>query len=247
MRLIFALLILVQSVGGVGRIGGVATYGGGVTASGIALVAANSAWATSSTATSHTTAALNTTGATTLFVICPIITSSVVVTVSDNKSNTGWTAATVATFTSGDGGIQLFYNNAFLAGGTLTVGSGHTFTCTNATSTFSSAAAMAFSGTQTTATPLVAQANSTANAATISASVTTTAVNQLVVTVFAGNAGTAGTTVAIGGGFNNVIPTTISTWNVGVAWSVQPTAAAVAPTWTASSADLLGMNIGAYH
>jgi hypothetical protein len=137
---------------------------------------------------------------------------------TDSKSNT-WTALTL--YNSGTGYVRLFY----CVGGT--VGTGHTFT---SVADYSVITVLAFSGSH--ASPYHSENGATSGA---QPGAVVPAVNgSLIVTAIVDAGGTTGVPSADGsftsygqGGNGGVMG--------GIAWYVQPTAASINPTWSATT------------
>lgn len=192
----------------------------------IALVASTSATGTDS---SVTTGSIDTTGAT-LLVICIAVDGGATPTISDSKSNT-WTALTASTQTVKT--ILYYVANP-------TVGTGHTFSNTGAFN-FCSLFVQSFSGVTTTS-PFDQQNGSTGtgSATLVVGSVTPSENNEVVVVGLGFNE--SGTPISINGGFTETSEQNFGSGNNyggAMAYLIQTTAAAAAPTWTR------GANVGA--
>ena len=184
-----------------------------------------------------TSAGVDTTGADLLVMVVCYFSGAAAPTVSDSKGNT-WTALTAVQSTGGGANnkTQIYYAK------NPTVGSGHTFTASGASS-FASLTAAAYSGCDTAAP--FDQQNGTADS-TQPGSVTPTQDNELVVT---GLGGDVATYTSVNGGFtlrNSVGVSAGNYFGTGLADLVQTTAAAANPTWTVNSVTNSGNVIATF-
>lgn len=198
----------------------------------IALVTSASARSASGTAT---TTPVDTTGAS---LIAILITCAITgtITVTDNKSNT---ITFINTVSSSTGRSALYYIL------NPTVGAGHTFTV--AGPSFRTIAVMAFSGIDTTA-PLDKSNQAFANSGTSGSagSITPAANGELIVAgIGLGNS----SAWSIDSGFTNVISTDFGSgawFATQFAYFVQPTAAAINPTWSWTTSTYNEAVIGSF-
>lgn len=198
--------------------------------------------AITSGAAGGTTTAKDTTGATLLVLAIAYNQFSGAPTVSDSKSNI-WTPLTAQGSTNVHASRIYYAQNP-------TVGTGHTFTIAGASSN-SIAAMLAFSNTKT-ASVFDAENTAFGNSATTSlqpGSVTPSANGAVIVTLVALDSD--GTNVpAIGSGFtitDAVAPfSTAGADGLSAAYFIQPTAAAINPTWTWGVNDFPSANIAAF-
>lgn len=177
---------------------------------------------------------------TTLLVAAVSHITSVSPTLSDSKSNT-WALIRSQVFGTSGFQLDLYYVK------NPTVGTGHTFTLTGS-AFFGSVAALACSGTDTTAN--VDQQNGTdgAQGQTYSTfqpgSVTPSVNNEVVVTGLASD-----TTYTIDGGYTITDQFPVAggaAYGVAIAYLVQTTATATNPTWTISTASATTASIATF-
>jgi len=163
-----------------------------------------------------TTGAINSTGAN--LIVIAIAAYSHNDTPTDSKSNT-YTGLTQQG--SGTGFLRLYYCVA------PTVGSGHTF---STTSDYCTISAIAFSGAS--ASPLGSQNGGTGSLQP--GSITPGANGSVVITAIGSSDGSSTTIPSLAGGFTSYGVSCFGDHAMlGLAWYVQPTAAAINPTWTA--------------
>lgn len=177
-------------------------------------------------ASGGTSAGVDTTGATLLVVSVSWYGSSARPTLTDSKSNT-WVALTEQKF-SVAGNVLFYCKNP-------TAGSGHTFTLSGS-SIYSCGQMEAFSGTNTSA-PFDVESGATSSAFSLATgSITPTVDGCVIVAGLSAGDGTAG--YSIGSGFTvtdayNHNPSAAE--GGAAAYLIQTTAAAVNPTWSAST------------
>lgn len=159
---------------------------------------------------------------------------------SDSKGNT-WTL--MDSETGNAAGCRLYWCTPG-----SNVGTGHTFSTTTG---YSNIFAYAFSGSRTATSPADQNSSGTANASAVaSGSITPTANNCLVISVYGGfNPGTTPSITTGGTGFTIptgfAIPTSTSEAG-GAAYKIQTTAAAENTTWTAPSGAWSSCIIGSF-
>lgn len=222
LSLIFVLSLHAQTFGGSAKIGGSAKSG---RATGAAITLGVHAIATGDT--TATTAGINTTGATLLIVGISYYASDTI-TISDSKSNT-WIPLTNYPGAAAHS-VQLFY-----AANPITVGSGHTFTYSAGSAVYGTLLAASFNNTKTSSPFDVENGASQGSGGTLATgSITPSLDGELVVTLAVSDPGSP----TVDSGFTLIDSTaTVGGVNVGggLAYKVQTSAAAVNPTWTAST------------
>lgn len=188
-----------------------------------------------------TTGAIDTTGADLLIATWSDVLAGSPPTISDSKGNT-WTQAVRYNPVGGA------TSNIYFVWNPTSVGSGHTFTLTG-TSQFASLEVMAWSGSQTSSTPLDVTNNNLAFGSTTlqPGSVTPSVAGELVVTHI--NFGTQGADATIDSGFAAAYGDLGSGGvYVGgqVSYLVQSVAAAVNPQWTVGSSTNLYATVATF-
>lgn len=193
-----------------------------------------------------TSPVIDTTGATFLVINVGNFFAGGAVTVSDSKSNT-WTALTPSGAGSTEAQSTLYY------AANPTVGSGHTFSATSVTNSFISASIAAFNGVRTTSPfdpGIENHATGTATSAKATGSITPS-VNGCLLIAGASNSTGQSNTLSIDLGFSQPDPYVRYQSGInessGLAWFVQPTAAAINPTWTWSgNVGSIGVTIASF-
>jgi hypothetical protein len=179
-------------------------------------------------ASTFTTGAIDTTGADLLVMVVGYFTTPT--SVSDSKGNS-WTALTENTG-AGNPRVRIYYAwNAI-------VGTGHTFTVTQAGSLIGSAVVRAYSGSLTSGDPFDQESSGDAASGNVTlGSLTPSADDCLIVTGLSNDAMASATTSINGGftieGFQDHVGGT--SFGAGFADLIQTSAAAAAPTWTNSA------------
>jgi hypothetical protein len=194
----------------------------------------------STNTTSVTTSAIDTTGANLLVLALSNYQPGPVATISDSKTNT-WTPLTTYE-QAGQNRIKLYY----VAG--PTVGSGHTFTATNATAQYPSVAVAAFAGAH--ASPFRAESGQAGDTGDASqrhpGSVASGGATDLFVSGCSELG--AGITLSVDSGFTvtDFLPGDSNSIGIALAYKIQTSASAENPGWTPSAVMYTMCNLAAF-
>lgn len=178
-------------------------------------------------ANGSTTGAIDTTGADFIALVVTSYVASGAATVSDSKGNT-WSARTY--YTGSVVAAQIFYCQA------PTVGSGHTFTCSG-TSTFSTIAVEAFSGSTASPYDTESGAGNASSASTIQPGSITPSENNCL--IISGTGWNSSGSTTVDGGFSEtgeLSPGGGNNFGTVMSYLIQTSAAAANPTVTFSPA-----------
>jgi hypothetical protein len=179
-------------------------------------------------ASTFTTGAIDTSGADLLVMVVGYFTTPT--SVSDSKGNT-WTALTEKTG-GGSPRVRIYY-----AWNPTSVGTGHTFTVTQAGSLLGACVVQAYAGAKTASDPFDQESNASANGNITLGSLTPSVDDCLLVTGLSNDAMSAATTSINGSftiqGFQDHVGGT--SFGAGHADLIQTTAAAASPTWSNSA------------
>lgn len=201
-----------------------------------ALIAGTAVSAGSADKNTVTTSAVDTTGADFIVLVRSDFGASRAA-VSDSKGNS-WNALT-ATSNASTGTCTIFWSRP------TSVGSGHTFTATQANS-FPTLSVLAFSGGINS--PVDQQNGATASAATSvqTGSVTPSDSNQLIIAGFTSD--NASVSIALNSGFTVPVSTSVSTNHEcgAIGYLIQNSAAAVNPQWTWNTASNVAVRIATF-
>ncbi len=187
-----------------------------------------------------TSSAIDTSGASLLVLGCHDFDTAALSVITDSKSNT-WVPRT-SYLNTGLERITLFY-----AQGSITVGSGHTFTATR-TLAYPSIYAASFSGVHATPYDTENGAASLSAAGFAPGSITPSEDNCLIISaVVTGSAGTAAPyTVGSGMTLLDELGANSGGWGGGMAYKIQTSTAAINPTWSYTDTQRAAATIASF-